>query len=209
MATAIALSPLAASAYDNDRYGHGDAGQYAHGDRLSSDQRRALNRFNEQKHRDYRRLGQQHFQSDRERERAYRQLRQKHRDRLRSILGDRFDEERFHREHDDDRWEHSQSRRDDDRHATRAFDPASVAASTAARWALSETDQDELADALEDYQDDRQELREEDFDSAEGRREARRELEEDYRDNLKDILDDAADVDDIDVGDILDILHQD
>jgi len=205
---AIASVCLGASAHGADRHDpHSDANQHEHDEQLSPDTRRALRRFDEQKHRDYRRLGQQHFDSHRPRERAYRELRQKHRDSLRDILGEsRLDKERFrdHRD-EDDHGEHHGGKRHGDHDAARAFDPAAVTATLAARWALNESDRGELVDILEDYQEDAQKWREEYFDSPEERREAQRELEEGYRNDLQDILDDVPDAD---VNDVLERVLQ-
>lgn len=195
---AIASFSIGASAHDGARYDHdSDTHSHRYDGELSSDTRRALRRFDEQKHRDYRRLGRRHFDSNRAREHAYRQLRRQHCSKLRNILGDsRFDQDCFRQSHDDhDRQEHGQHRPSDHHSAAHTVDPRSVAASLAARWALSESDQDELADALEDYQEDAREFHQERFDDPQERREAQRELEEDYQDDLEDILDDLTDSD--------------
>jgi len=61
---------------------------------LERQQRRALERFERQRSRDYRELGQRRFRSDWARESAYRELDQQHEARLRDILGDsRYREE--------------------------------------------------------------------------------------------------------------------
>lgn len=68
-----------------------------HDRKLDREQRRALERFNRQRSRDYRELGQRRFRSDRAHERAYRELDRQHEARLRDILGaSRYREERQH-----------------------------------------------------------------------------------------------------------------
>lgn len=65
-----------------------------HDRKLERKQRRELERFNRQRSRDYRELGQRRFRSDWARERAYRELDRQHEARLRDILGD----SRYHQE---------------------------------------------------------------------------------------------------------------
>lgn len=195
---AAASVSMGAGAHDGAHYDHGDA-PYSHryDGQLSPDTRRTLRHFNEQKHRDYRRLGKRHFDSHQGREHAYRQLRRHHCQKLRDILGDsRIDQDcSRHRYDDHDRQQHRQHRPSHHHSAAHTVDPRSLAASLAARWALNASDQDDLADALEDYQEDAREFHQERFDDPQERREARRDLEEDYQDDLEDILDDLSDND--------------
>lgn len=206
----IALAAISSHVFaDNDaRYAQApDAIHHEHEGQLSPQARRDLRRFDEQKHRDYRRLGERRFDSHRERERAYQKLRREHRDELRNILGDsRFEEDDERHDYEADNHSgHADGRGEHERHAARAFDPAAVSAAIATRWALNENDQDELADVLNDYAEDVREFDNERFDSARERREARRELEEDFQDDLEDILDDVSDAE---AGEILErILH--
>lgn len=195
---AIASLSAAASAHDvqHDNYGT-HATPYTGNGRLAPDARRALRRFNEQKSRDYQRLGRQHFDSQSARQHAYRQLRRQHCNQLRDILGEsRFDEDcfRHHRDDDDrrdDHWDQNHS----DRRGARTVDPRTVAASVAARWALSQGGQNDLADVLADYQEDVAEFHQQHFDNPRERREAQRDLQEDYQDDLEDVLDDLSDTD--------------
>lgn len=206
----IALAAISSHVFaDNDaRYAQApDAIHHEHEGQLSPQTRRALRRFNEHKHRDYRRLGERRFDSDRARERAYQKLRREHRDKLRNILGDsRFEEDDEHHDYEADNHPgHADGRGEHERRAARPFDPAAASAAIATRWALNENDQDELVDVLDDYAEDVREFDEERFDSTGERREARRELEQDFQDDLEDILDDVSDAE---VSDILEhILH--
>ncbi len=73
-----------------------------HDRQLDREQRRALERFNRQRSRDYRELGQRHFRSDWARERAYRDLDRQHEARLRDILGDSRYRQEYRRYDNDD-----------------------------------------------------------------------------------------------------------
>lgn len=76
--------------------GYSGATRHKESGELSPETHRALRSFERQKGRDYRRLGQQRFSSHQARERAYRELRLQHQDRLHNILGDsRFNDDRY------------------------------------------------------------------------------------------------------------------
>lgn len=117
MASAVALALLlSASGVNADHHRHDGYGGATdgytgatdqnddwrrHDRRLEREQRRALKRFERQRSRDYRELGQRRFRSDGARERAYRELERRHEARLHEMLGDtRYRQER--RRYDDD-----------------------------------------------------------------------------------------------------------